>query len=134
MIGVGTNVLVRYLTQDHKAQSRRASALIEGAASGGEPILVSKVVLCEVAWVLRSAYQVSREELLLVLERMLGIQQLRFEDRDDIKAAVADLRELGGDLADYVIGRGNQAAGCVETATFDQSLRGHPAFRVLGRA
>lgn len=132
MIGLDTNVLVRYLTQDHPAQSKRATAIIEAAAAKGQqPIFVSKVVLCEVAWVLSRAYGVSKTDLLEVLEKMLATQQLDFEDRDQVKAAVTDFRDAAGDLADYVIGRGNQGRGCRETVTFDQALRGHDAFRVL---
>ena len=62
---------------------------------------------------------------------LIATQQLNFEDRDQVKAAITDFRDAAGDLADYVIGRGNQGRGCRETVTFDQVLRGHGAFRVL---
>ena len=66
------------------------------------------------------------------LEQMLTVSQLTFEDHDEIKAALADVEGAQGDVSDFLVGRANQARGCSETVTFDQSLKGHDAFRVLG--
>ena len=56
MKGVDTNVLVRYLTQDDASQGKRATAVFERALTAGERIHVDTVVLCELVWVLRTAY------------------------------------------------------------------------------
>ena len=60
MIGLDTNVLVRYLTQDDPAQARRANAVINDALDRDERCAVGIVVLCEAVWVLRDAYRLDR--------------------------------------------------------------------------
>jgi predicted nucleic-acid-binding protein len=49
VIGLDTNVLVRYLTQDDDKQWKQAVEIIES----GEQCFICNVVLCEVIWVLR---------------------------------------------------------------------------------
>ena len=56
MIGLDTNVLVRYLTQDDPVQSAQANAFIERELSPAEPGIIGHIVLCEVGWVLSRAY------------------------------------------------------------------------------
>ena len=60
MKAVDTNVLVRYLVQDDPRQGKRAADFIEAAGTGGEQILIGNIVLCEMVWVLESAYGYSR--------------------------------------------------------------------------
>ncbi len=52
MIGLDTNVLVRYLTQDDPQQSARANNLIETQCTKNEPGWIALIVLCELVWVL----------------------------------------------------------------------------------
>ncbi len=40
-------------------------------------------------------------------------------------------RNAAGDLADYVIGRGDEGRSCRETVTFDQTRKGNTCLRVL---
>lgn len=123
MKGLDTNVLVRYLTQDDPGQSRRANALIERTLVKGERCYISVIVLCELVWVLRGAYQLDRETVATSLERMLQVSQFSIEDKDLVRAALEDYRRGPGDFSDYLIGRRNQRAGCHDTATFDRKLK-----------
>ena len=50
MIGLDTNILVRYLAQDELRQAARATRLIEGELSDREPGYISLVVLVETCW------------------------------------------------------------------------------------
>jgi len=131
MIGLDTNVLVRYLTQDDAAQARRANALVAGAVGKGERCFLAAVVLCELVWVLRGAYGLEKLAVVAVLERMLSTVQFEIEEKDIVRRALEDYRSGRGDFADYMIGERNLDAGCVETATFDRRLRGNRMFRVL---
>ena len=131
MIGLDTNVLVRYLTQDDPGQARRASALVEETVRAGERCYIDSVVLCELVWVLRGAYSFDKSTVVETLERILATAQFEIADGDVARRALADYRSDKGDYADYVIGRANQGGGCEVTATFDRQLRGHEAFRVL---
>jgi predicted nucleic-acid-binding protein len=129
--GLDTNVLARYLTEDDPIQARRAAAWINTTVARGERCYVSAIVLCELAWVLRGAYKVSKADLLLTLDRLLATSQFVIGDKDIVRAAVEAYRAGQADFADYVIGLSHRDAGCDRTATFDRRLRGAAAFQVL---
>lgn len=131
MIGLDTNVLVRYLILDHTRQSAAATDLIEGAARDGTPLFVSAVVLCELVWVLERAYGYPRPEVASALDGLLRASQLRFTDAALLWSALADYRHGRADFADHVIGREGTAAGCSATVTFDRALGDDPSFRQL---
>ena len=63
MIGLDTNVLVRYLVQDDPAQTRHANALIDRAAAQETAMFINHVVMCELAWVLSPTSTVRGAEL-----------------------------------------------------------------------
>ncbi len=131
MIGLDTNVLVRYLTQDDPAQSRKADALIADTVARGERCVIDTVVLCELIWVLRDAYRTPKADLMTTLDRILATQQFHITEKDRVREACEAYRVGRADFADYLIGTANRDAGCSETATFDRRLRGATAFRVL---
>lgn len=134
MTGLDTNVLVRYLTLDDPDQAEVAARVFDRAAETGEPLFITAIVLCEVVWVLESAYGYSRAEVEVSLDAVLRTAQLHFVDKDVLWHALADYRTGPGDFADYVIGRQGTAAGCATTVTFDRDLRGSAFFDVLGAA
>jgi predicted nucleic-acid-binding protein len=132
VIGLDTNVLVRYLTQDDPRQSRAANALVAEAVAGGKRLFVGAVVLCEMVWVLRESYGLAKAEIVSALERLLATTQLEIDEKDLVRAAIEDYRRGPGDFADYVIGRVAREAGCERTATFDRRLKRSTLFRMLG--
>ena len=131
MIGLDTNVLVRYLTQDDAAQARKADALINGAVARRERCVIGPIVLCELVWVLRDAYGTPKDDLVGALDRILATQQFEILDKDRVLEALEVYRTGRADFADYVIGAAHRHAGCSETATFDRRLRGAKGFRLL---
>lgn len=131
MIGLDTNVLVRYLTQDDAAQAHRANTVIADQAAAEARCFLSPVVLCELTWVLREAYDRSKPDLLKTLDLILATRQFEIGDRELVREAVEAFRAGRADFADYVIGAMGRQRGCAETVTFDQRLRGAPGFRVL---
>ena len=131
MNGLDTNVLARYLTEDEPVQSKRAADWIGTITARGERCFISAIVLCELAWVLRSAYRVSQADLIRTLDRILGTTQFIVGDKDIVRRALDQYRAGRADFADYVIGALHQDAGCRKTVTFDRRLRGHQAFQVL---
>ena len=130
MIGLDTNVLVRYLTQDDPAQAKKAIRTIEAGASEDSAFFITSVVMCELVWVLESAYGYGQEQLVPVLEQILRTRQFRFEDKDLHSQALNDYR-TGGDFSDHLIGRIGTRAGCLHTLTFDRSLKRCAHFQVL---
>ena len=128
MIGLDTNVLVRYLTRDDEAQWKQAVEIINDA----ESCFISNVVLCEMVWVLRGKpYKYSQAEILKTLELMLQSSKLEFANRTVIYQAIK-LTKLGKtDFADYLIGAVNHHYECSKTVTFDQKLKGEKWYQVL---
>ena len=131
MIGLDTNVLVRYVTQDDAGQARRVDAVVERAIDNRTALHIDDVVLCEFVWVLRAAYRFGRSSIAEALDRVLSTEMFSFEDRDLLRRASDAYRAGSGDFADYVIGFRNLRAGCAHTVTLDRALRGERPFLAL---
>ena len=131
MKGLDTNVLVRYLTEDDPRQAAAAVKEIQGIGKKDEKLIVQPLVLCELAWVLDSAYGVGKKELLDVFERILRTAQFEIPGKDLVWRSLADYRAGKGDFSDHLLGRLNEDAGASVTITFDRALRRNPRFHVL---
>ena len=131
MRGVDTNVLVRFLTQDDRRQVDRVDLFFAELEEAGETAYVSTVVLCELAWVLRSLYGLRRKEIRATLEMLLQTAQLQVEDRAVVNRALTLYGAGAGDFSDYVIGLRNRTAECRDTVTFDRSLAEKDLFTSL---
>ncbi|NWD23895.1 type II toxin-antitoxin system VapC family toxin [Pseudomonas yamanorum] len=118
MIGLDTNVLVRYVTQDDPVQSPKASRLIESLTTSS-PGFVSLVSVVELVWVLQSSYQCAKSEVVAVLETLLRTRELTVEHAEVIWQALRRFTSTKADFADCLTERCAHAAGCEYTATFD---------------
>ncbi|MDJ0615480.1 MAG: type II toxin-antitoxin system VapC family toxin [Calothrix sp. MO_192.B10] len=125
MIGVDTNVLVRYLTKDDEQQWEKAVEIIKG----GEQCFIVNIVLCELVWVLRGKpYQFSKEEISNTIELMLQCPVFELENRSVVYQALQRFKQGRADFSDYLIGAVAQQSGCSSTATFDRKLRSEKGF------
>lgn len=131
MMGLGTNVLVRYLTEDDPRQARVAAQAIERSADRGEKLLIQPLVLCELAWVLEGAYGFSKGEILQTLDAILRTAQFEIAEKDTVWLALSDCARGKGDFADHYIGRANERDGAESTLTFDKSLKQSKRFKLL---
>lgn len=120
MIGLDTNVVVRYLTQDEPAQAARATRLIEERLSLAEPGFVSLVAMVETVWVLERAYGYSATGIAAEIRRLLQIDSLVVEREQQVFTAMIALQDGSGGFADALIGALNARAGCERTVTFDR--------------
>ena len=128
MIGLDTNVLVRYLAQDDPGQSARATEIIERRLSEANPGFVSVVAMTETVWVLDRAYGLSDEDIVAAIERTLQADVLVVENEQEVFAATVALEEGRGSFADALIGALGVAAGCSATLTFDRRALRLPEF------
>ena len=131
MIGLDTNVLVRYLTQDDPQQSRRATQVFDHQLTTAEPGFLSVVTMAETVWVLDRAYHLTHRQIAAALERMLQTDVLMIENEQEVFSAMIALKQQRGTFADALISALGTKAGCKHTLTFDrQALRlagFHPA-------
>jgi predicted nucleic-acid-binding protein len=119
MLGVDTNVLVRYLTRDDQPQYEKARRLIDREVAKGEPVMVSLLVLLETEWVLRSRYELAKADIVVTFSALLDTAELTFEDEPSVEAAVYEWKDSPADFADCLISARNIRLGCRATATFD---------------
>ena len=120
MIGLDTNVLVRYITQDDPAQAARATRLIENELSDTNPGFIGIIVLAEAAWVLQRLYRVTREEFHDVVTDLLAIRQLVVENRAAVVRAHEVSAEANVEFADALVAECARAAGCRKVVSFDR--------------
>lgn len=128
MLGIDTNVLVRYLVRDDAAQFEKARKLIKRETTAGRPVFVSLLVLLETAWVLRSRYGLAKPEILGALSALLDTDDLRLENEPAIEEAIYYWKDSTADFADCLIGAQNRRQGCTATATFDAKAAKLPGF------
>jgi len=121
VIGIDTNVLVRYIAQDDPAQSKRANRLIEEECSVTIPGFISLVVLVELVWVSESCYGAARGEVAEMLHRILSIRQLVVQDTETAWKALRLFESSKADFADCLVERVAAAAGCSAVVTFDKA-------------
>ena len=131
MIGIDTNVLIRYLVQDDTRQARIAARRLEEIEQSSQKGFLCSIVLCELTWVLESAYSYPRIVIGDVVEKLLLTEEFEVEHRDGVWAALDDFRNSKADFADCLIGQINRRAGCTHSLTFDKSLKHLSGFEVL---
>ena len=127
MIGLDTNILVRFIVEDDRDQSAAARSVIDGL-SEADPGYVSLVAVAETVWVLERAYRRSNDEIATVLERLLQIESLVVQSEQEVFSATIALKEGKGAFADALIGALSAKAGCRATLTFDRKALRLPGF------
>jgi predicted nucleic-acid-binding protein len=116
MIGLDTNVLVRYIVQDEPAQSAAATSMIESLTEES-PGFVSLVAVLELNWVLRRGYHLSRERVLAVLRRLLDSVEVVVQEAELLRRLLSQPGDA--ELADAMASELGRRAGCEHTLTFD---------------
>ncbi|MGH8218928.1 MAG: PIN domain-containing protein [Steroidobacteraceae bacterium] len=120
MIGLDTNILVRYVMQDDPKQSAKATRLIESLTPEAAGF-VSVIGLIELVWVLSSCYGLTREQIAQALDGLLRAKELVLDRAEQVGQALRVFRAGSADFADCLIERSDRAAGCDRTMTFDRT-------------
>ena len=120
MIGIDTNILIRYLTQDDPVQSAHATRIIERVFSEEDPGFISLVTIAETVWVLRSIYGLSDPAIAAVVERTLRTRSLAIQNERQVATAMLALKSGTVSFDDALIGALGAWAGCTTTLTFDR--------------
>lgn len=128
MLGIDTNVLVRFLVRDDEAQYEKASRLIQREVAAGHVIFISLLVLLETEWVLRSRYRLPKHLIAITFSALLDAADVRFEDEATIEEALFLWKKSSADFADCLIGARNRRLGCRATASFDHKAASLPGF------
>ncbi len=130
MIGIDTNVLVRYLAQDDPVQSVEATRFIESLTTH-EPGFISVVAMAKTAWVLDRAYGLTTSEIAAAIEHVLQAEVLIVESEQEVFTSMIVLKEGRSSFADALIGALGAKAGCWHTVTFDRKASRISGFKTL---
>ena len=120
MIGLDTNILVRYLTQDDPDQAALAARILEEELTDDDQGFIGLVVLVETVWVLRRFYKASPEEIRETINDLLGSRSIVVENRHVVAQAVAMFEKNAGDFADAIIAASALGVGCRKIVSSDR--------------
>ena len=130
MIGLDTNVLVRYIMQDDPKQSPKASALIE-SLNADNLGFIPLVPIVELYWVLTSSYDLTGQQVKQALEVLLRTKQIIVDRADQVLRALRVFDDGKADFADCLIERTAVSAGCEQTMTFDVGAAKHAGMTLI---
>lgn len=131
MIAVDTNVIVRFLVRDDDQQAQAARRRLRQAEERRERLMVPLIVVLETIWVLESAYGKTRSEILAAIRDMRQMPVFEFEADCVVEGLLNDGPKYKADLADILIARSAQNAGCDSVITFDKGAAKLPFFELL---
>ena len=131
MIGLDTNILISYLTQDHPAQSAKATEILERRLTQNNPGFVSVVAMVETVWVLDRAYGLTTQEIATAVERLLQVEALAIENEQEVFTAMVALKRGRGSFADALIAELGARVGSTRTMTFDRKAVRLPGFELV---
>lgn len=131
MLGIDTNVLIRYLTRDDELQFAKVQGLVHRELTAGRKLLVSHLVLMEAEWVLRSRYRMTKAEIAAVYIALLESTELQFDDESSLEEALHLWGQHTAGFADCLIAAKNRRLGCDATATFDVKAGRVPGFELI---
>ncbi len=120
MIGLDTNVIIRYLTQDDKKQAAKANKLIDNQLSASEPGFITLISLVEIVWVLESCYAQPKDKVIEVLHSLLTTRQLFIENADMAYLAMKRYTTGKADFSDALIAVISEKGGCTMIVSFDK--------------
>ena len=129
MIGLDTNILVRYFTQNDPAQSARANKII-AALTENSPGFISLVALAETIWVLERSYGLAAPELAHIISRILQTSTFEVQNEREVFVAMVMLQKGVASFAHALVGELGTWAGCAQTVTFDRKAARLPAFKL----
>lgn len=120
MLGLDTNIVVRYIAQDDAIQSPKATQLIE-SLSNENLGFITLVSIVELIWVMQGCYQASKEEVVTILQSLLHTREFVIENAEVVAKALHAYAASNADFADCLIERSANYAKCTRTMTFDSN-------------
>lgn len=130
MIGIDTNLLVRYITQDGPAASVTTRHL-ERECTLAQPGFICLIVLCELVWVLARAYRYDRQTIAAILGRLLTTAEFEVEQAALAWQALDEYRVGPADFSDYLIGQVARTHDAAPVHTLDRNAAKGPNFILL---
>ncbi|CAD7041400.1 PIN domain-containing protein [Pseudorhizobium endolithicum] len=131
MIGIDTNVLLRFLMKDDPKQHASAAEFFR-ARSSESPAYISLFVFAEACWVMSRSYGFKNQQIATVFLGLLDSREVVFEDPALMREVFSAAGLTSFDVADYLVAEYAKRAGCLATVTFDiKAARTVPGMELL---
>ncbi|MHB8255503.1 MAG: PIN domain-containing protein [Acidiferrobacter sp.] len=131
MIAIDTDVLARLVTRDDKAQALPAKALFDAHIDEDGALFVSSIVLVELCWALERSYQLSRQEIAIVVRALIDNRTVKLESPDAIRTALGYFAMGDAGFPDCLIVAKAGCESCSQILTFDRRMASLPDVRIL---
>jgi predicted nucleic-acid-binding protein len=131
VIALDTNILIRFLVRDDEKQAGTVYARFKRVESAREILFVPLLVVLETVWVLESAYDKSRKEILDAFDELRSMSILEFEKVHVLQDWLSEGSRSNADLSDLLIALAAQSCGCQGMFTFDKKALKFPFFQLL---
>ena len=131
MIGVDTNVLLRFALEDDAKQTRAARSFLEDSDRADQPAVICPVALVEFVWTLTRRHRFSQDEVLDLLDALTDSGHVVFSEDGRTGSCLEQWRRGDADLPDYLIAASNLQVGARTTVTFDKMAAEEPGFSLL---
>ncbi len=131
MNALDTNILVRFLIQDDKAQANKVNNLLASSEQDKETLFIPILVILELIWVLQSVYEVKRKDIILALSTLLQMPVLAFEKQSTLRECIISAEQFSGDLSDILISHSALSSSCKTVLTFDKKATKFKHFTLL---
>jgi predicted nucleic-acid-binding protein len=119
VIGLDTNILVRFFAKDDPIQTPKARAVL-GSLTSAQPGWVGIATVLELVWVMTSTMGVGRDAVAQILAALLMREKIVVERAPIVETALQRYRRGRADFADCLIAASAKEAGCGRTVTFDR--------------
>lgn len=131
MIGIDTNLALRYLLKDDKLQTAKAEHILEHTLTENGPGFISLVTVLEMIWVLESVYKFSAQEIVSAIEQLIQAEALFVQNEREVYQALQLVKNAQGTFNDALVAALGQWAGCSHTLTFDRKACRLPGFKLI---
>lgn len=133
MIGIDTNVVLRWLLDDSIAHpdeqdAMQASKVADLVLDSNKTFLVNHVVIAEAIWIAVQKVDRRKDKVVEVMNRLVNAGNVVVDNPKVVNAALLSFEKSPGDFADHLIGEINHSLGCTTTLTFDKAASKSPRF------
>lgn len=131
MIGLDTNILVRFLTLDDLKQSQIIKNYFVKYQKENVLFFISNVVILELLYVLESVYDYERDDIVNAIQTLSKVHNFKFENNNLLREFIVTSKKENTELTDLFIGLISKNAGCNTTITFDRKSSKSKLFTLL---
>lgn len=85
---IDTNIFLRAFVHDIPKQAIESLKFLDKVSSGKYEAFTSTLVLSEFAWILRSYYHLNKEKVVIALQSLQGVHNLKVVDHQNMELGV----------------------------------------------